>query len=119
MLYDAGIAKFYTLTDAPAPGQRKLLFSASGWYGEQKVGVTRYYAAMAANIKAEKVIELWRDEDIISGMYCIPEDGRQYRIVQVQHGLNENGLKNTILTLERVNRNFELEEDGGAPGGGS
>lgn len=116
MLYDAGIARFYTLSDAPAPGQRKLLFSASGWYGEQKVGVTRYYAAMTANIKAEKVIELWRDEGITSGMYCIPADGQQYRIIQVQHGIDGSGLKNTVLTLERVNRNFELEEDGGTPG---
>jgi len=119
MLYDAGIARFYTLADAPAPGQRKLRLSSSGWYGEQKVGVTRYYAAMAANVRVEKVIELWRDESIVSGMYCIPEDGRQYRVVQAQHGLDENGLQNTVLTLERVNRNFELEEDGGTPGEGA
>lgn len=116
MLYDAGIARLYTLIDASAPNRRKLKLFTSQWYGEQKVGVTRFYAAMAANVRVEKVIELWRNEGITGGMYCILEDGQQYQVVQTQHGLNDDGLKNTVLTLERVNRNFELEEDGGTPG---
>lgn len=48
MLYDAGIARLYTLIDASAPNRRKLKLFTSQWYGEQKVGVTRFYAAMAA-----------------------------------------------------------------------
>lgn len=46
-----------------------------------------------------------------SNQYAIPEDGQQYRITEVQHTLNDAGLKISLLTLERMQKNYELERD--------
>ncbi len=109
MLYNDGIVKIYDLTDGSAPDKRKLKYSSEHWYGEKTVGVTRLYAAKQANCRVDMLIEIWQSREVKAGQYAVPMDGEQYRITEVQHAFNDAGLKVSILTLERLGENYELE----------
>lgn len=110
MRHDDGILTIYDLTDDSAPDKRRLKQKSEHWYGERTVGVTRFYAAMQANQKIDMLLEIWEDRSIRANQYAIPEDGEQYRITDVRHMLDDDGLRISLLTLERVNRNYELEQ---------
>lgn len=110
MAYDDGVLGVYTLTNASAPDKRKLKLLSQHYYGEKTIGVTRFYAAMQADTKIDMLVEIWQDRQVMASLYCIPEDGEQYRITDVQHKMSEQGLKVSVLTLERVGKNYELEQ---------
>lgn len=99
------------MRDESAPDKRKLREKSQHWYGERTVGVTRLYAAKQANCTVDMLLEIWEDREIKTNQYAIPEDGQQYRITEVQHTLNDAGLKISLLTLERMQKNYELEQD--------
>lgn len=117
MRHDDGIMEIYDLTNESAPDKRRLTKKSEHWYGERTVGVTRLYAAMQANRKVDMLLEIWEDRSVQANQYAIPEDGRQYLITDVRHTLDDTGLRISLLTLERVNRNYELEQT--APDRGS
>lgn len=108
MLHNDGIVTVYSLTDASAPDERRLVKNSEHWYGERTVGVTRMYAAKQANCKIDMLLEIWEDRGVKPNQYAIPEDGAQYRITDVQHTEDETGLRISLLTLEGVGQNYEL-----------
>lgn len=111
MLFDAGIINFYKLADTAEPGdmpQPKLISNKYAFYGERTVGFSRQYAAMSVNEQVDMLVRIWYDNSIKIGMYAVPEDGEQYRITNVQHLTDEEGLKVTDVTLTRLEQNFEL-----------
>lgn len=110
MLHNDGIVTVYSLTDASAPDKRRLVKQSEHWYGERTIGVTRLYAAMQANCKVDLLLEIWEDRTISADQYAVPEDGEQYRITDVQHTRGNDGLRISLMTLERIGRNFELEQ---------
>ncbi|MEL4861587.1 hypothetical protein AAEU42_10110 [Pseudoflavonifractor phocaeensis] len=101
MLFDSGRLKLYRETK-------------QGWvplrehpYGERTVGMSRYYASLAENLRTDLLVRIWRDRDVLTSDMCgIGEN--QYRILQVQHTLDEDGLQVTDLSLERVGTHFDL-----------
>ena len=60
-----------------------------------------------ADLGDEDYVRIWRDRDVLTSDMCgIGEN--QYRILQVQHTLDEDGLQVTDLSLERVGTHFDL-----------
>ena len=111
MLLDSGILELYKLVNTASNGNmpnEQLVYVDSAYYGERTVGYNRQYAAKAVNESVDKLIRIWRNESISAGMYVLLEDGNQYQIDMVQHLLDDDGLKVTDLTLNRLEKNYEL-----------
>ena len=107
-----GKVKFYSLTNIAADGRmpvEMLVCKGEAYYGERVIGYSRQYAAMGIDQRIDKLIRIWRDETITVHDYAIPEDGQQYRIDNVQHLLDDDGLKVTDLTLYRLEDNYEVQ----------
>ena len=108
-----GIAKAYELINSAAKGDMpamKLKEHCDFYYAERTVGFSRQYAARGVQEQVDLLIRIWYDNTIRIGMYCIPEDGEQYRITNVQH-LYDDGLKVTDLTLQRLEQNYEVDAE--------
>ena len=54
-------------------------------YHERTVGLSRYYEALQANVRVQYVLRCPRLTSVSTQDVAIPNDGRQYRIVQVQY----------------------------------
>lgn len=118
MLLDAGILILYKLTNAAANGRmpnQKLVEFDRAYYGERTVGYNRLYAAKGVNQSIDKLIRIWRNDAVEVGDYVILEDvdlvtnkPRQYRVDAVQHLLDDDGLKVTDLTLNRLEKFYDV-----------
>lgn len=109
-MFDGGQVDIYTIKNTALAGgkpKEALEFSASYFFEERKVGVTRFYAALKSDVRIERLIRVWQDRDVLPGQICIIEE-LQYRIVQAQHGENEDGLKITDLSLERTREAYDI-----------
>lgn len=89
---------------------------AMEWSFEERViGYNRQYVAMGVSERVDMLIRIWRAPARI-GMYAVLTDyegqenpeGDQYRIDNVQHLLNEDGLKVTDLTLYRLEDLYDI-----------
>ena len=108
-MVDTGILKLYSLSNVAAAGfmpTEKLVEQCSAYYSERTVGVTRLYAALGANRRIDMLVRVWNvDELPDDALYCIPEDGKQYRVDAVQR-LPELGALE--LTLVRLEANYDV-----------
>lgn len=116
---DAGICTICNLSNDAEQGnmpKEKLEPKDSSFFEERTVGYNRQYAAMGANERIDMLIRIWRDATIHIGMYAVlteyegqeNEKGDQYRIINVQHLLDDDGLKVTDLTLSRMDQLYEI-----------
>lgn len=113
MLFE-GRVKIYSLTNTSGQGLMPcevLRQKSEAYYGERVVGFSRQYAAMGVDQRVDKLIRIWRDESVTIHDYAILDDdmAEQYRIDNIQHLLDEDGLKVTDLTLYRMEQNYSLE----------
>lgn len=114
MTYDDGIVGVYELTQTRDPGKMPVegLSEVEQFYfGYETLGINRYYTALQANqqieavisipgwnaIKANRHIAIIADEDGVIDSTC-----DQYRIVMVQPTTDEDNLRITRLSLERI-----------------
>lgn len=112
MLLDSGIATIWRLETTSQPGEMpKGTYSQEyykSYYGEKTVGFARYWAAKAHDMQASLMIEIQRNGGINTADRCelasYMDTGVSgfYKILQVQHLNNEDGLPVTDLTLERI-----------------
>ena len=113
MLLDAGIATIWRGRNA-APGGSlpKMVFDTQyyrSYYGDKTVGITRFWTAKSYNDRADLLVEIQRNAGISTADRCQLEPAFDaaaagyYKILQVQHLLDEDGQPVTDLTLERVN----------------
>lgn len=105
MLLDSGIVSIYRQKNVAAPGKKPQYEWEQIWqsyYGEKTVGVNRYYTAMAQDDQVDMLIEAQRNRGISTATDRAEIDGVYYRIVQIQHVLDDNDLPMTDLALERV-----------------
>ena len=111
MTYDDGILNVYRLTNTSENGAMPVTSPAllfSEFFAFDRLGVTRYFAAQQANQQIELVVlhPGWYGELVTDT--CILEDGNEdhegltFRIVMVQQDKDDNGLKMTRLSLERI-----------------
>lgn len=70
-------------------------------YQNRSLGVTRFYAAKAAQERVDCVIRVLRREDIRTDQVVILRDGEQYTVRMVQHPPDVTP-PSTDLTLERI-----------------
>lgn len=112
MTYDAGVVTLCELKDKneTAGGMPAIFLIPVEWqfYGERTVGYGRQYAAFGANQQVDMLIRTWRSAEAHIGMYAVLENGEQYRIDNVQHLLDEDGLKVTDLTLRRLDKLYDV-----------
>lgn len=114
MLLDTGILNLYSLSNTAENGRmpvEKLVLFDTAYYGERTVGYNRLYAAKGVNQRIDKLIRIWRNEDVEVNNYVILEDGNQYRIDAVQHLYDDDGLKVTDLTLSRLEKFYDIAEN--------
>ena len=106
MTFDDGNVKIYRITNIAEPGTKPK--EALGEYethcfGYETVGITRYYEALQADHKISDVITIpdWHDirPDV---QIAVMEDYSQHRIRQAQKTYDDDGLKITRLSLERI-----------------
>lgn len=109
MKHDDGIVKIYELTNSGAnglmPRMTKVLHSQH-FFEYRTVSFRRYFERSGVNMQVDHVIRIWEDRTLKTNMIrLIGSD--YYRIIQVQHMFDEDNLRVTDLSLERVS---DLEE---------
>lgn len=112
--YSSGIVTVYRVTDGAKPGfapvpvlERK----AALRYEELRVGLTRYYQARQNQVQVEKVIRVPKGADVSPQDVAVTEDGRQYRIDQVQ--LAQDVWPASLdLTLAKPVQVYEIQKAG-------
>lgn len=106
---DEGILTFYNLINTALPGAKpkeKLKeIGLIAYYANKTIGFNRLYAAKGANYKLDKLVRAYATELPESAKYVILEDGRQYRIADINAIVDEDAID---LSLERLNKNFEV-----------
>ena len=116
---DAGKINICDLVNEAEAGnmpKEKLQILRAHLFEERIVGYGRQYAAKGVNERVDMQIRIWRDAQVHIGQYAlltdyegqVNEDGDQYRIDNVQHLLDSNGLKVTDLTLYRMDELYEV-----------
>lgn len=111
MLLDAGIVEICRISeDATCAGMPKeaLVPFMRCYYGERTVGYNRQYAAKGVSEQVDALIRIWQDRSVRIGMYAITDDGTQYRIDNVQHLPDNDGLLVTDLTLRRLDDLYDV-----------
>lgn len=111
MLFDAGIVEICRIsedaTGAEMP-KKTLVPVMRCYYGERTVGFNRQYAAKGVSEQVDALIRIWQDRSVRIGMYAITDDNAQYRIDNVQHLPDEDGLLVTDLTLRRLDDLYDV-----------
>lgn len=112
MLLDSGIATIYRYANSAQPGEMPQpswdtqVFAS--YYGDKTVGIQRYWTASAHDDQADMMIEIQRCAAITTADRCILQPvldeaaAGPYKIIQVQHVVDDDGLPMTDLTLERI-----------------
>jgi len=106
-----GIVKIYEVKNIAESGNMPkdgLTLKASLRYDERTVGVTRYRLALQDQEKIELMIRVPRLDIISAQDIAVPNDGKQYKIVQRQHPV-EVSPPMMDLSLERVDADYEIE----------
>lgn len=113
-MFDSGVVQVCALTNTAAPGAmpvEALTEVGRFQFGELTVGMQRFYAAAGVNQRVDLMIRIWWAPMAAAGMYAVLTESAyngQYRIQQVQHRTDADGLKVTDLTLSRLERNYEV-----------
>lgn len=106
--FNSGLVTIYDVQDRAKPGYAPDLFLARKAvlrYEEQRVGVTRYYAAQQANNEVDKVIRVPASAADISAQDAARlQDGLLYRIdfVQTVPGAYPRSLDLTLSRMEQI-----------------
>lgn len=118
MTYDDGMITIYSLEEVGEPGDmptEQLVEKTRSLFGERTVGYGRQYAAKGVNEQVDRLVRIWEDRAIRIGMMGIigddPSEGEQYRIDNVQHLKDDDGLKVTDLSLRRLDELYDINEE--------
>lgn len=113
-MFDAGKVTICELQNTAAAGRmpvNALVPVTAAYFGERMVGYNRYYVAQGVNQQIDLLIRIWRCPAVKIGMFAVlsmSENNGQYRITNVQHLLDDDGLKVTDLTLTRLEENYDV-----------
>lgn len=120
-MMDDGIIKICDLTNLAPDGdmpRNQLTVLDSMYFESRTVGYNRQYAAKGVNEQVDMLVRVWRNNTVHIGMFAVltnyegqvNESGDQYRIDNVQHLLDDDGLKVTDLTLSRMDELYEIAD---------
>lgn len=81
-------------------------------FEERAIGMSRQYAAKGANEQIDLIARIWREPAARIKMHAVVTDSEgydgQYRVTNVQNLLDNDGLKVTDLTLERLDKFYDV-----------
>lgn len=110
---DSGILDLYAVKNVgerAAHLVRHIELKASECFERRVVGLNRYYAARQANVNVELVARIWRNESISTqDVARIRDESGTYKIVQVQHTLDDDLMPVTDLSLERTVEKYDAQ----------
>lgn len=112
MRHDDGILTIYQLINEADNGLMpsfKKEKVAEHFFVYRTVGYGRYFRRSGVNMQVDSICRIWEDRSIKANM-TVEIDGEFYRIVQVQHLYDENNIRVTDLSLERVSEIDEVTE---------
>lgn len=104
LTFDDGIVKILNKINVSPKGKKPkydLQEMCEHYFEFETVGINRYFIALAEKSKIDTVIKIWENKNITTDNIAQLEDGINYRIVQVQHAV-EDGIKISRLSLERI-----------------
>lgn len=112
--YADGVVIIYTVLNSAPAGSKPvdiLTPKASLRYAERTVGISRYYAALQANVKINRLIRCPLLRDVSTQDAAIPNDGKRYRIEQIQY---PDDIMPPVMdmTLVEVSQVYEVAEAG-------
>ena len=113
MLLDAGTLTLCTLQNTAPAGampREQLVLGETCFYGERTVGYNQQYAAMGVNERIDMIARIWQNRAARAGMYALLDNGEQYRINFAQQRQDDDGLRVTDLTLERLDKLYDVSE---------
>lgn len=105
MTFDDGILTICSVENDAKPGNmpvQMLVIKERFYFGYETLGINRYYTALQAQQQIEAVVNIPGWPEILATDICVLENGDQFRIVMRQPILNDDGLRITRLSLERV-----------------
>lgn len=111
-MLDSGLVRICSLQKINENGgmpKFSLVEQFTVFFQERTIGVNRLYAALGANRQIDALIRIWENREVLTDMYCVLEDGTQFRISQIQHLKDDDGLKVSDLTLERVGTFYDID----------
>lgn len=110
--YNDGVLSVYTIGNISLPGNmpKEGLTLKVGplRYEERTVGMSRFWSAMQAKAKVEQMLRVPRINAISTQDVVIPNDGEQYKIIQIQYR-QEVEPPSMDLSLERVDSDYEIK----------
>lgn len=107
--HNSGMVAIYAVTNTAQPGRKPVDALTPKYnlrYHERTVGLQRYYAAMQANIRIQYVLRCPKLRDVTTQDVAIPNDGKQYTIVQIQYP--EEAPTEMDLTLQEVTARYDI-----------
>lgn len=111
MKHDDGIVRIYSLTDSRTNGlmpQMTKTLQSQHFFEFRTVSFRRYFEASGVNMQVDHVIRIWEDRTIQTNM--LRQIGSEYyRIIQVQHLFDDDNLRVSDLSLQRVSDIEEVE----------
>lgn len=110
--FDDGVLTIYSAENVASPGMKpviNLVEKEQYYYGYETLGINRYYTALQAQQEIEYVVCVPGWGDISTLDICALENGNQYNIKMRQPTTDEDGIKITKLSLERVNQEYEIK----------
>lgn len=114
MLLDSGTLRVCILENVADKGEmpkEKLRAKSEHYYGERTVGYGRQYAAKGVNERIDMLVRIWQDRTVRIDMYALLDNGEQYKIDNVQHLLDDDGLRVTDMTLRRLGDLYDVERE--------
>ena len=108
--FNDGVVNIYTVNDTAAAGDKPVMgitLKQALRYAERTVGITRFYTAMQAGADIRYVLRCPRLREISTQDVAIPNDGKQYKIIQIQ---NPEDVEPAVmdLTLEELTTLYDI-----------
>lgn len=114
MTFDDGILTIYSVENIAEPGMMPvavLTEKAKYYYGFDTLGYNRFYTALQAQQQIESVVNIPGWGNILATDICALDDGSQFRIVMRQPTHDEDGLRITKLSLERMEEQYAVKTE--------
>lgn len=111
MTFDDGILTIYNVSNSADEGEKpvfSLTEKSKHYYNFGELGYGRYYTALQAQQRIECVVNVpdWLNINVTD--ICALDNEEKYKIVMVQKLLNNDNLKITRLSLEKVGDIYEF-----------
>lgn len=111
MTFDDGIITVCNVINGADPGDKPVRMLSpveSFYFGYDTLGITRYYTALQAHQQIEAVVNIPGWNRIAVESVAVLEDGTQYVVRMAQLQTDEDGLRVTKLSLERISQNYDF-----------